>query len=150
MNEPRTVFVPDVNPAAIPGPSREIYGLMGRDNIYRMIEDFYRELDASPIRAMFPQDLLSSSHKSAAFFVQLLGGPQEYNERFGPPRMRGRHMPFRITSSARDAWLACFERVLARAVTDYAFPEQHLEDFKRFLRGFSLWMVNTPDEPAAP
>jgi hemoglobin len=147
MNEPRNVFVPDVNPAAIPGPSREIYALMGRDNIYRMIEDFYRELGASPIRAMFPQDLVSSSHKSAAFFVQLLGGPQEYNERFGPPRMRGRHLPFRITSSARNEWLACFERVLARAVADYSFPEQHLEGFKGFLQGFSLWMVNTTDDP---
>jgi hemoglobin len=146
MNEQLKVFVPDVNPAAIPGPSREIYSLMGRDNIYRMFEDFYRELGASPIRAMFPQDLVSSSHKSAAFFVQLLGGPQEYNERFGPPRMRARHLPFRITGNARNEWLACFERVLGHAVADYSFPAQHLDGFRQFLQGFSMWMVNTPDE----
>jgi hemoglobin len=145
-NRPQ-VFVPDINPADIPGPSREVYGLMGGDNIYRMLEDFYRELGSSSIRGMFPQDLVRSSRKSAAFFVQLLGGPQEYTERFGPPRMRARHMPFRITEAARLEWLSCFERVLARAVTDHGFPEQHLPGFRKFLQDFSRWMVNTDAQP---
>jgi hemoglobin len=145
MKPQRDVFVPPVNPGDIPGPSREIYAHMGGDNIYRMLEDFYRELGTSSIRAMFPQDLARSSRKSAAFFVQLLGGPQEYNERFGPPRMRARHMPFRITHRAREEWLACFDRVLAHATADYGFPEQHLADFRRFLQDFSMWMVNTPE-----
>jgi hemoglobin len=143
MKAPRDIYVPPVDPAGIAGPSPEIYAAMGRDNIYRMIEDLYRELGGSPIRAMFPPDLLASSRKSAAFFVQLLGGPQEYSERFGPPRMRARHLAFTITKAARDAWLSCFERVLARAVTDHAFPAQHLEGFREFLRRFSSWMVNT-------
>lgn len=149
MNQPRDVFVPAMNPGAIPGPSREIYAHMGRDNIYRMLEDFYRELGGSSIRGMFPRDMVRASKKSAAFFVQLLGGPQEYNERFGEPRMRARHMPFRITTDARNEWLACFERVLGRAVADYAFPEAHLEGFRQFLHGFSMWMVNTADESVA-
>lgn len=149
MRDPNDILVPNLNPAAIPGPSRDIYALMGRDNIYRMIEAFYRELGSSPIRAMFPADLVESSHKSAAFFVQLLGGPQEYNQRFGAPRMRARHIPFRITASARNVWLDCFERVLARAVEDYGFPAQHLTSFRGFLEGFSLWMVNAQDEPLA-
>ncbi len=143
------VHVPDLNPADIPGPSREIYAHMGHDNVYRMLEDFYRELETSSIRAMFPKDLARASRKSAAFFVQLLGGPQEYSERFGPPRMRARHLPFRITQQARDEWLACFERVLDHAVTDYHFPEQHLPGFRQFLRDFSRWMVNTAEPDAS-
>ncbi len=145
MQNPRDVYVPDINPAAIPGPSREIYAQMGADNIHRMIEDFYRELGTASIRALFPQDLARASRKSAAFFVQLLGGPQEYSDRFGPPRMRARHLPFRITRQARDEWLACFERVLGRAVADYGFPEPHLEGFRQFLASFSLWMVNSTE-----
>jgi hemoglobin len=148
MNEQRKAFVPAVNPSEIPGPSREIYADMGRENIDRMIEEFYRELGSSSIRAMFPPDLVRSSRKSAAFFAQLLGGPQEYTERFGPPRMRARHMPFQITNRAREEWLACFDRVLGHAVADYGFPEPHLADFRRFLRDFSMWMVNTPDGAA--
>jgi hemoglobin len=145
MNEPREVYVPDLNPAEIPGPSREIFGAMGKDNIYRMVEDFYRELETASIRGLFPKDLARASRKSAAFFVQLLGGPQEYSERFGPPRMRARHMPFRITKRARDEWLACFERILDRAVASYAFPPQHLPGFRQYLRDFSMWMVNTKE-----
>jgi hemoglobin len=150
MKERSDVYVPELNPAQIAGPSPEIYAHMGRDNISRMIEDFYLELGRSSIRAMFPQDLARSSRKSAAFFIQLLGGPEEYNERFGPPRMRARHLAFRITHRARDEWLACFERILARAVADYGFPEPHLADFRRFLHEFSLWMVNTREEPPQP
>jgi len=145
MKAPRDVYVPPIDPAGIAGPNPEIYAAMGKDNIYRMIEDLYRELGASPIRPMFPPDLAASSRKSAAFFVQLLGGPQEYSERFGPPRMRARHLAFTITPSAREAWLACFERVLGRAVEDYAFPADHLSSFREFLRRFSQWMVNTAE-----
>ena len=150
MREQGDVFVPDLDPSRIPGPSREIHGQMGRDNIYRMLEAFYRELESSSIRGMFPRDLARASRKSAAFFVQLLGGPQEYSDRFGPPRMRARHMRFRITTRARDEWLACFERVLGHAVADLGFPEQHLAGFREFLRAFSMWMVNSADPPSAP
>src|SRR5262249_59956033 len=45
----------------------------------------------------------------------------------------------------RREWLACFDRVLERAPERYAFPTEHLPGFRRFLRDFSLWMVNTDD-----
>jgi len=150
MMDQRTPYVPNVNPADIAGPSREIYARMGRDNLYRMFEAFYRELGASEIRSMFPKDLAASSRKSAAFFGQLLGGPQEYTEQHGPPRMRARHLPFRITPQARVEWLSCFERILARAVDDFGFPAEHLEGFRQFLHKFSEWMVNAADESSSP
>jgi hemoglobin len=145
MQTPREIYTPNLNPGSIPGPSREICAKMGRDNVYKMLEDFYQELGHSAIRELFPPDLLEASKRSAAFFVQLLGGPPEYNERFGNPRMRARHLPFRITTEARDEWLRCFERVLVDAPTKYAFPVEHLEGFREFLRGFSMWMVNAKD-----
>jgi len=143
MSDQNIPYTPNVNPANIAGPSHEIYVRMGRENLYRMIEAFYRELGSSPIRSMFPSDLVASSQKSAAFFAQLTGGPQDYTERHGPPRMRARHLAFRITMEARTEWLACFERTLQRAVKDFDFPAEHLEGFRQFLEKFSLWMVNT-------
>ena len=136
-------FVPPIDPRSIATPSREIYDLMGEENIYRMMEDFYRELEQSSLRNLFPKDMLAASRKSAAFFVGLLGGPPQYHQRYGNPMMRARHMPFAITQAARDEWLACFERVLADAPARYGFPVQHLSGFRDFLRGFSLWMMNT-------
>jgi hemoglobin len=56
--------------------------------------------------------------------------------------LRARHMPFPINESARQEWLACFDRVLAHAVERYNFPANHLEGFRTFLREFSGWMVN--------
>jgi hemoglobin len=145
----RGVYVPPIDPAAITPPSREIFGVMGEENIVRMLEAFYRELEASPLRPLFPADMVAASRKSAAFFVGLLGGPPRYHERHGNPMMRARHLAFAITPGAREAWLACFERVLADAPARYRFPAEHLAGFRAFLRDFSLWMVNTA-EPSAP
>jgi hemoglobin len=146
----RPVYVPPIDPARIAPPSREIYGLMGEANLVRMIEDFYRELEGSSVRRLFPADMVAASRKSAAFFVGLLGGPPLYHQRHGNPMMRARHLAFAITPRARDEWLACFERVLARAPERYGFPAQHLEGFRAFLREFSLWMVNTEEPGRAP
>lgn len=41
------------------------------------------------------------------FLVGWLGGPMEYMERFGHPRLRMRHMHVPINSEMRDAWLRC-------------------------------------------
>lgn len=124
-------------------PDPEIYAVMGEANIFAMLEDFYQELDQSAIRTMFPRNLQKAAHKSAAFFVGLLGGPPLYHQRYGNPMMRARHMPFLIDEAARQEWLACFDRVLARAPEKYHFPAQHLPGFRAFLEGFSSWMVNT-------
>lgn len=138
----REIHIPAQGPPQ-EGPSREIYALMGEENIFRMLKDFYAELEKSPIRPMFPPDMAEASRKSAMFFVGLLGGPPLYQKEFGPPRMRARHIPFEIDEAARQVWLGCFDRVLEGAVEKYKFPAQHLEGFRKFLREFSAWMVNT-------
>jgi hemoglobin len=142
-----SVYVPPIDPRRIEPPSREIYGFMGEAAIVRMIEDFYGELERSSLRALFPEDMKAAAQRSAAFFVGLLGGPPLYHERYGNPMMRARHLRFRVTPRARAEWLACFERVLAEAPGRYGFPVLHLPGFRAFLRDFSLWMVNTEDEP---
>lgn len=141
----REIYVPALNPAGIKAPSREIYAAMGEANVFRMLEDFYLELDraAPPLRALFPADMVEASKKSAAFFVGLLGGPPLYQQRHGNPMMRARHLPFEINEARRAEWLACFDRVLIHAAKRYDFPPEHLEGFRDFLRGFSAWMVNT-------
>lgn len=136
-------FVPPVNPQHIVSPNHAIYAAMGEENITQMMQDFYVELEKSSIREMFPADMRASAHKSAAFFIGLLGGPPLYQQRYGNPMMRARHLPFPINQAARDEWLACFERVLEDAPARYNFPLEHLDGFRDFLRGFSLWMMNS-------
>ena len=137
------MFVPNIRPNEIVPPSREIFGTMGEENIFKMLADFYAELEKSDIRDMFPPNMQKASEKSAAFFVGLLGGPPLYHERYGNPMMRGRHMPFAIDEAARQVWVACFDKVLENAEKNYNFPPEHLSGFRQFLDGFSRWMVNT-------
>src|SRR6185369_10800022 len=121
-------------PPRVAPPNPEIYAVMGEEMVFAMIRDFYRELEKSSISHLFPQDMLAAADKSAAFFVGLVGGPPLYQQRYGNPMMRARHLPFVITPKAREEWLACFERVLADAPQRYAFPEEHLSGFRAFLR----------------
>ena len=138
----RTIYTPPGGPPQGPSPSREIYPIMGEGNIFRMMSDFYGELEKSTLRHLFPDDMEEASKKSAAFFVTLMGGPPLYFEKYGPPRMRARHLPFEIDDEARQVWLACFEKTLSGAHEKYDFPPQHLEGFREFLESFSAWMVN--------
>lgn len=41
------------------------------------------------------------------FLVGWLGGPPDYEQRFGHPRLRRRHAHVPINLSMRDAWLRC-------------------------------------------
>jgi hemoglobin len=138
------MHVPDSGPGGAEAPSRLIYAAMGDDNIKAMLRDFYLKLGESAIAGMFPKDLVAASEKSALFFIGLLGGPPVYMQTYGPPRMRARHLPFKINDEFRQVWLSCFYAVLEQR-EKYQFPLEHLDGFKRFLEGFSGWMVNTAD-----
>ena len=135
-------YVPPQGPPQGLNLPTDIYVKMGEDNIFAMLADFYKELEHSSIRHLFPEDMQESSKRSAAFFVQILGGPPLFNEQYGHPRMRQRHMAFAIDEQARQVWLQCFNKVLENADVKYAFPMEYREQFWTFLDKFSAWMVN--------
>ena len=141
MNRVHPIYTPPGGPQGR-SPSPEIYPIMGEENIFKMLSDFYKELEKSTLRPIFPGDMEEASKKSAMFFVTLLGGPPLYAITYGPPRMRSRHLPFEIDESARQIWLGCFDKILENAPSKYNFPPEHLEGFKNFLSDFSAWMVN--------
>ena len=143
MNNQRDIFVPPEGPPQNVKPDPKIYLMMGEKNIYAMVEDFYRELEQSSIRSMFPENMIEASKRSAAFFVFLLGGPPLYQQQFGDPMMRRRHLPFVIDENARQVWLGCFKKILVNADKKYGFPMEYLDSFWQFLEKFSGWMVNT-------
>ena len=84
---------------------------------------FYELMDTVPqfkgIRAMHPADLTNSRDKLYMFLSGWLGGPDLFVEKFGHPRLRGRHMPFAIGVAERDQWVAC----MALAMEDVGLEE---------------------------
>lgn len=131
-----------MDPSDMPALSPAIYEAMGEEGIFRMLSDFYHQLEASSIRGLFAEDMQAAGKRSAAFYVQLLGGPPMYNELYGNPMMRKRHFPFEIDEEARVVWRDCFYTTLENAGTNYGFPAEHLEAFRDFIERFSQWMVN--------
>jgi hemoglobin len=77
----------------------------------------------------------------ALFLVGWLGGPQEYMERHGHPRLRMRHAAVPIGNDLRDAWLRC----MATAMDDCGitgpvrgFLDQRFAEVATFLRNLPV------------
>ena len=93
------------------------FALMGGEPaIHALVERFYDLMDLEPgyaaLRAAHGPDLASAREKLCWFLCGWMGGPQHYVERFGHPRLRMRHMPFKIGILERDQWLACMDQAM--------------------------------------
>jgi hemoglobin len=69
---------------------------------------FYATVADDPVlRPLYPDDDLEAARQRlCGFLVQYWGGPADYSEARGQPRLRLRHAPFIIGAAERDAWLA--------------------------------------------
>jgi len=71
-----------------------------------LVERFYAGVDHDPrLRPLYPADLAAPKRHLALFLAQYWGGPHTYNDERGHPRLRMRHVPFRIGPVEREAWL---------------------------------------------
>ncbi|HET9823576.1 MAG TPA: cyanoglobin, partial [Burkholderiaceae bacterium] len=52
------------------------------------------------------------------------GGPDEFVQRFGHPRLRARHLPYAIGIAERDQWLACMAQAMDECGIDRALAER--------------------------
>lgn len=80
----------------------------GHETFVRLVRRFYEGVANDPeLREMYPeQDLGPAEVRLRMFLEQYWGGPSTYSEQRGHPRLRMRHVPFRVTPRARDIWLA--------------------------------------------
>lgn len=106
-----------------PSQSPSFYDRVGGEAGTRAIVDrFYDLMDSLPeaqeLRAMHAASLHVSRDKLFLFLSGWFGGPSLYIEKYGHPRLRGRHMPFKIGEAARDQWMMCMRRALDELVTD--------------------------------
>ncbi len=108
----------------------------GDDGVRELVDRFYDYMDTLPetvgIRALHPNDLRSAREKLYMFFSGWMGGPDRYIAAFGHPRLRARHLPFKIGKSERDQWMLCMEKALADMIeVDAAFKAQLLSSFNQ-------------------
>jgi hemoglobin len=98
--------------------------LGGEQGVRRLVDAFYDRMDREPayagIRVLHPPQLDGSRDKLFWFLCGWSGGPQHFQNRFGHPRLRARHLPFAIGSGERDQWLACMQGALNQCGIDEA------------------------------
>jgi hemoglobin len=74
-----------------------------------LVDRFYEGVAADPdLLALYPepQHLAPARRRLALFLAEYWGGPPDYSEERGHPRLRIRHAAFPIGEAQRDAWLA--------------------------------------------
>jgi hemoglobin len=118
--------------------------LGGAPVVKRLVERFYDEIGArAPALARLHRCdengrvSQTSRDRFALFLVGWLGGPQDYIEQHGHPRLRMRHARVPVGIEMRDAWVACMQAALdaegvngeVRAFLDARFAE--VADFLR-------------------
>ena len=90
--------------------------LGGAEKLRALVDRFYELMDTQPeyyaIRKLHPQDLSGSAEKLYLFLSGWLGGPSLYQQKFGQPFLRARHLPFSIGVAERDLWIACMREAM--------------------------------------
>ena len=98
--------------------------LGGEATVRALARRFYQLMDTVPeaweLRRMHPEELAGSEEKLFMFLSGWLGGPNLFVERYGPPFLRARHLPFAIGVAERDQWLLCMRAALDETVADAA------------------------------
>jgi hemoglobin len=110
------------------------YGAVGgADAVRALVDRFYDlmdlELTFAGIRALHPHTLDGSRNKLTMFLSGWLGGPDLYQQRFGHPRLRARHLPYEIGIAERDQWMACMGQAMQECGLDAALQERLLAAF---------------------
>lgn len=79
----------------------------GRPTFERLVRAFYAGVRGDDLLwPMYPEDDLEGAiQRLTGFLEQYWGGPGTYSEERGHPRLRQRHMPFKVNPEARDRWL---------------------------------------------
>ncbi|GAB1329573.1 globin [Streptomyces sennicomposti] len=125
-------------------PEQTFYEQVGGEETFRrLVHRFYEGVAGDPeLRAMYPEeDLGPAEERLRLFLIQYWGGPTTYSQERGHPRLRMRHVPFRVDRAAHNAWL----RHMRAAVDELALPEEQERTLWNYLTYAAASMINTPD-----
>jgi hemoglobin len=90
------------------GETSDFYQRIGGQAAFdTMVRLFYEGVQTDPVLwPMYPQhDLEGAIHRLSTFLQQYWGGPATYSQERGHPRLRMRHVAYKVNPDARDRWL---------------------------------------------
>jgi hemoglobin len=92
----------------------------GHETFKKLVDRFYQGVASDPVLTeMYPEeDLGPAAERLTLFLEQYWGGPTTYSDQRGHPRLRMRHISFKVDEDAKNRWLTHM-RV---AVTELGLP----------------------------
>lgn len=113
---------------------------MGADGLARLVAAFYRQVPQDPILGPMypPDDLAGAEERLRLFLLFRFGGPPDYLQLRGHPRLRMRHAPFAITPAARDRWM----QLMDNAIDECQFPPAVHATLRTFLGSVATFLIN--------
>lgn len=117
----------------------------GADTFHTIVARFYQLVAQDEIlRPLYPEDdLHGAEERLRTFLEQYWGGPRTYSERRGHPRLRMRHIPYRIGPIERDAWLRNMSIAIAE-VDSATMSDEHRRELLDYLTMAAEALVNAP------
>jgi hemoglobin len=118
----------------------EVFGAIGDDGFTRLIAAFYRQVPGDDILGPMyrGRDLAAAEKRLRDFLIYRFGGPQQYIEERGHPRLRMRHAPFAIDQAARDRWMT----LMTKALVETNLPEEAARVLAAFFDSTATFMLN--------
>jgi hemoglobin len=117
----------------------------GAETFNAIVSRFYAQVPEDEIlRELYPlDDLPGAEERLRMFLEQYWGGPRTYSEQRGHPRLRMRHVPFRISAIERDAWLRCMQTAVA-SIDSQTLDDEHRRELLDYLEMAAHSLVNAP------
>jgi hemoglobin len=118
----------------------EVYSVLGEEGFRALISAFYRQIPGDDILGpLYPAgDLAGAEDRLRNFLIVRFGGPQQYIEQRGHPRLRMRHAPFPVDRAARDRWM----QLMAKALATIDAPEEAKEILLSYFDSTATAMMN--------
>ena len=126
-------IVPESTTAAAADSAFALIG--GEPALEALVARFYDLMALEPryteLRAVHGNTLDDARQKLFWFLCGWMGGPDYFQERFGHPRLRARHLPFSIGIKERDQWVACMDQAMQETQVPEALRLRLSESFMK-------------------
>lgn len=117
----------------------------GRPWFEALVDRFYQAVSQDPLlRPLYPKNLDRPKAHLTDFLIQYWGGPTDYSDRRGHPRLRMRHVNFAIGWPERDAWY----RNMEAAVRAGNLPAADEKEMLDYFSTATTFLINRPDRTA--
>ena len=85
-----------------------------------------------------PHDLAGAEERLRLFLIFRFGGPQDYLQLRGHPKLLMRHAPFAVNQAARDRWMLLMDN----ALQECQFDDEVTATIRTFLDNVASFLMN--------